>query len=248
VTRSPIALCCAVPALALTALAILAGGPVAPARAATADAGASLSALPGGLLGRTMRFRGVLGAAAAGQTVEVQRLEPDGTWASAASAPVGPDGAFLARWKADAVGQFTMRAIVLTAGGEAQAADAPPQAQLTIFRPARATWYGPGLYGRRTACGLRLTHHLVGVAHRTLPCGTPVTLFNDGKSVTVPVVDRGPFGDGATYDLTQATADQLGMMQTSLIGVMPQPGASLPAAPAPAPAPEAATGGVGYGG
>jgi rare lipoprotein A (peptidoglycan hydrolase) len=75
-----------------------------------------------------------------------------------------------------------------------------------------------------------------------------VTLFNDGKSVTVPVVDRGPFGDGASYDLTQATADQLGITQTSVIGVMPQPGAALPAAPAPAPAPEAATGGVGYGG
>jgi hypothetical protein len=248
VTRPPIAQCCAVAAAALAALAVLAGGPAAPARAATADAGASLSALPGGLLGRTMRFRGMLGAADAGRTVEVERLEPDGTWAPAASAPVGPDGAFLARWKADAVGQFTMRAIVGTAGGDAQAADASPQAQVTIFRPARATWYGPGLYGRRTACGLRLTRRLVGVAHRTLPCGTPVTLFNDGKSVTVPVVDRGPFGDGASYDLTQATADQLGMTQTSVIGVMPQPGAALPAAPAPAPAPEATTGGVGYGG
>jgi rare lipoprotein A len=248
VTRSPIAQCCAVPALAATALAVLASGLAAPARAATADAGPSLSARAGGLLGATMRFRGTLGAAQAGRTVEVQRLQPDGTWAPAASAPAGPDGSFLARWRADAIGQFTMRAIVRAAGGDAQAADAPPQAHVTIFRPARATWYGPGLYGQRTACGPLLTDSLLGVAHRTLPCGTPVTLFYEGRSVTVPVVDRGPFGDGARYDLTQATAEQLGMTQTSVIGVMPQRGASLPAAHAPAPAPEAATGGVGYGG
>jgi hypothetical protein len=248
VTRSPIAQCCAVPALAVSALALLASGPIAPARAATADAGPSLAARTGGLLGSTMRFRGTLGAAQAGRTVEVQRLQPDGTWAPAASAPVGPDGAFLARWRADAIGQFTMRAVVSPAGGDAQAAAAPPQAQVTIFRPARATWYGPGLYGRRTACGALLTDRLLGVAHRTLPCGTPVTLFNDGRSVTVPVVDRGPFGDGARYDLTQATAEQVGMTQTGIIGVMPQRGASLPADPAPAPAPEAATGGAGYGG
>jgi hypothetical protein len=248
VTRFSLAQCCAVPALAVTALAVLASAPAAPARAATADAGASLSARSGGLLGATMRFRGTVGAAQAGGTVEVQRLQPDGTWAPAASAPVGPDGAFLARWRADAIGQFTMRAIVRPAGGDAPAGDAPPQAQVTIFRPARATWYGPGLYGQRTACGVTLTHGLVGVAHRTLPCGTPVTLFHEGRSITVPVIDRGPFADGIRYDLTQATAEQLGMTQTTVIGVMPQPGASLPAAPAPAPAPEAATGGVGYGG
>jgi rare lipoprotein A len=237
-----------VPALAVTALAVLASGLATPARAATADAGPSLSARSGGLLGRTMRFRGTLGVAQAGRTVEVQRLQPDGAWAPAASAPVGPDGAFLARWRADAIGQLTMRAIVRPAGGDAQAADAPPQAQVTIFRPARATWYGPGLYGRRTACGLRLTDGLLGVAHRSLPCGTPVTLFQEGRSVTVPVVDRGPFAEGVRYDLTQAAAEQLGMTQTSTIGVMPQRGASLPATPAPAPAPEAATGGLGYGG
>ncbi|MCW3047837.1 MAG: hypothetical protein JWO74_2121 [Solirubrobacterales bacterium] len=247
-TRFPIAQCCAVPALAVTALALLASGPAVPARAATADTGPALLARTGGLLGATMRFRGTLGAAHAGQTVEVDRLQPDGTWAPAASAPAGPDGSFLARWRADAVGQFTMRAIVRPAGGDAQAAGAPPQAQVTIFRPARATWYGPGLYGRRTACGSVLTDRLLGVAHRTLPCGTPVTLFHDGRSVTVPVVDRGPFGDGASYDLTQATAEQLGLTQTSTIGAMPQHGTSSPPAPAPAPAPEAATGGAGYGG
>jgi len=78
------------------------------------------------------------------------------------------------------------------------------------MRPRTATYYGPGLYGKRTACGQRLTRHLHGVAHRTLPCGAAVTLFLDGRFVTTHVVDRGPFVKGITFDLTTATARQLG--------------------------------------
>ena len=40
------------------------------------------------------------------------------------------------------------------------------------------SWYGPGLYGNGTACGQKLTKGLVGVAHRTLPCGTKVEFRN----------------------------------------------------------------------
>jgi peptidoglycan hydrolase-like protein with peptidoglycan-binding domain len=78
------------------------------------------------------------------------------------------------------------------------------------MRPRTATFYGPGLYGRRTACGQRLTPHLHGVAHRSLPCGAAVTLFHDGRFVTARVVDRGPFVKGITFDLTAATARDLG--------------------------------------
>jgi len=68
-----------------------------------------------------------------------------------------------------------------------------------------ASWYGPGFYGNRTACGLTYTPELLGVAHRTLPCGTLVTLAFRGKSVTVPVIDRGPFIAGRSLDLSNAT-------------------------------------------
>src|SRR5947208_1435470 len=81
----------------------------------------------------------------------------------------------------------------------------PPAAQVTVFKPARATWYGPGFYGHRLACGGRLTTRTLGVAHRHLPCGTPVRVFYGGRSLVVPVVDRGPFANGASYDLTAAT-------------------------------------------
>ena len=52
------------------------------------------------------------------------------------------------------------------------------------------SWYGPGLYGNGTACGQKLTKVLVGVAHRTLPCGTLVTFRYKGVTLTVPVIDR----------------------------------------------------------
>ena len=77
-----------------------------------------------------------------------------------------------------------------------------------------ASWYGPGLYGNPTACGQRLTTSLHGVAHRRLPCGTRVTLAHNGRFVTVPVVDRGPYVDGLTFDLTYATARTLGFSGT----------------------------------
>lgn len=71
-----------------------------------------------------------------------------------------------------------------------------------------ATWYGPGFFGHRTACGQTLTQRTWGIAHRTLPCGTLVTLVHHGRRVTVPVIDRGPYS-GATVDLTARTKTYL---------------------------------------
>jgi hypothetical protein len=65
------------------------------------------------------------------------------------------------------------------------------------------SWYGPGFYGNGTACGQKLTKELVGVAHRTLPCGTMVTFRYNGKSVSAPVIDRGPYVGGRTWDLSK---------------------------------------------
>jgi hypothetical protein len=88
-------------------------------------------------------------------------------------------------------------------------------ALLRLMRLARATWYGPGLYGNRTACGGRLRRATLGVAHRNLPCGTPVTFYHRGRFVTLRVIDRGPFARGVSWDLTAAAARSIGMTQTS---------------------------------
>jgi hypothetical protein len=90
--------------------------------------------------------------------------------------------------------------------GEAQASDGIAFAPM---RWAGATWYGPGLYGRHTACGQVLGPHTVGVAHRSLPCGTTVKLAYHGHSIVTQVIDRGPYSRGNSWDLTLAAARAL---------------------------------------
>ena len=86
-----------------------------------------------------------------------------------------------------------------------------------VFRPAAASWYGPGLYGERTACGRTLTTSTMGVANKTMPCGTKVTLRYRGREVTVPVIDRGPYAGNREYDLTAATKAKLGFPRTGTV-------------------------------
>jgi rare lipoprotein A (peptidoglycan hydrolase) len=81
----------------------------------------------------------------------------------------------------------------------------PPTAGIVI-----ASWYGPGFYGNRTACGQRYTPEIVGVAHRSLRCGTLVVLEYRGRTLTVPVIDRGPYVAGRTLDLSNATHIAIG--------------------------------------
>lgn len=85
------------------------------------------------------------------------------------------------------------------------------------FLSAQASWYGPGLYGNGTACGQRYTEQIEGVAHKTLPCGTMVTFRHNGREVTVPVIDRGPFTKGRMWDLSAATCRALGHCFTGQI-------------------------------
>ncbi|HYZ30381.1 MAG TPA: septal ring lytic transglycosylase RlpA family protein [Thermoleophilaceae bacterium] len=99
--------------------------------------------------------------------------------------------------------------------------DSSQQALAADYKPAKASWYGPGLYGNRLACGGRLTRQTLGVAHKRLPCGTPVALRYRGRTVVVPVVDRGPYASGVSYDLTEATARKLGMVRTARVAAAP---------------------------
>jgi len=78
-----------------------------------------------------------------------------------------------------------------------------------------ATWFGPGFFGKRTACGQTLTPGVVGVANRSLPCGTLVKVSYRGRTLTVPVLDRGPYSHiGANWDLTAGAAQALGITET----------------------------------
>jgi rare lipoprotein A (peptidoglycan hydrolase) len=83
-----------------------------------------------------------------------------------------------------------------------------PQAAVVVLPTwhfdGNVSWYGPGFYGKRTACGHAYTEEIIGVAHRSLPCGTKVTFKNpeNGRVVTAPVIDRGPYVAGRTWDLS----------------------------------------------
>ncbi|MFN8161041.1 MAG: peptidoglycan-binding protein [Solirubrobacterales bacterium] len=78
------------------------------------------------------------------------------------------------------------------------------------MKRAGATWYGPGLYGNHTACGQVLHRDTIGVAHRTLPCGTPVTFAYHGHYAIAVVIDRGPYSKGNDWDLTNGLRELLG--------------------------------------
>jgi rare lipoprotein A len=106
---------------------------------------------------------------------------------------------------------------VADSGGAAAPGGSAP-ATTTIHTTGVATWFGPGFYGKQTACGQTLTPGVVGVANRTLPCGTLVKVTYKGHSVTVPVLDRGPYSHGADWDLTAGAAAALGVTETVRIG------------------------------
>jgi rare lipoprotein A len=78
------------------------------------------------------------------------------------------------------------------------------------MRSAGATWYGPGLYGNHTACGETLRPGTIGVAHKTLPCGTTIKLVYHGHALVTQVIDRGPYSVGNSFDLTNGARLALG--------------------------------------
>jgi rare lipoprotein A len=117
-------------------------------------------------------------------------------------------GVFSLRWDAGAPGNYRVR--VYGVHDRRSSGSVSPARRLTAFRYAGASYYGPGLYGNGVACGGTLLPDTLGVAHKTLPCGTRVKLRYRGRSITVPVIDRGPYVAGRDYDLTEATRDRLG--------------------------------------
>ncbi|HKH18247.1 MAG TPA: septal ring lytic transglycosylase RlpA family protein [Solirubrobacteraceae bacterium] len=157
--------------------------------------------------GRRAAVAGRLAPAVPGQAVALQ-LKRGRSWST------------INRDRADAAGRYELRRRFRRTGSAPVRVrvDGAPGVlsgerrigRLNVYRLARASWYGPGLYGNRTGCGGTLAAGRLGVAHRSLPCGTMVTFRHGGRSVRVPVIDRGPYVGGREYDLTAATARRLG--------------------------------------
>ncbi len=100
-----------------------------------------------------------------------------------------------------------------TGGASTLPASGAQEGRGIAFAPMRwagATWYGPGFYGSRTACGQVLRPGTIGVAHRNLPCGTTVKFLFRGRQIVTTVIDRGPYGGEHSWDLTNGARQLLG--------------------------------------
>ncbi|HET7053472.1 MAG TPA: septal ring lytic transglycosylase RlpA family protein [Solirubrobacterales bacterium] len=102
--------------------------------------------------------------------------------------------------------------------GVASEAEAGSGIAFTALRWAGATWYGPGLYGSRTACGEVLRPHTIGVAHRNLPCGATVKFVYRGRAIVTQVIDRGPYSHGNAWDLTNGARRALHFNGSGRVG------------------------------
>lgn len=217
---------CAALALPTSPAAADTGGMAAPSPDASSepvDPEFTLTARRGVYLGRALRVRGSSPQAAA-REVRIEWLDPAGAWQLATVVQADANGAFVATWEPGHVGRFALRAVLGSGGAstsQAGAARASVSREVTVYRPTRASWYGPGFFGRRTACGMTLTRRTQGVAHRMLPCGTRVAVSMGGRSAVVRVIDRGPFVRGVDWDLTYATAQRIGLEHTRRIGAAP---------------------------
>jgi rare lipoprotein A len=183
-------------------------------------AGGSLKAGRAALLGRWQRVAGTLEGAGSGQDVLLQRSDGRSGWVTVARASTGSRGGFGARWRPDRIGRFTLRAVPAGGAAVASTTDAMPTTPTTVYSAALATQYGRGSYGTRTACGTILRPGTIGVAHRTLPCGTLVEFYYRGATIKAPVIDRGPYANGAIWDLTDAAARVLRFDGLSYVGAM----------------------------
>ena len=77
----------------------------------------------------------------------------------------------------------------------------------------KASWYGPGFHGKKTASGQVFNQHALTAAHPHLPLGSRVKVTNlkNGKEVEVTINDRGPHKAGRIIDLSRAAAKKIAM-------------------------------------
>jgi rare lipoprotein A len=167
------------------------------------------------LAGRRVVVRGALRPAGSGRAVSLQVGQTGGGWTTVDHARTDHRGRYVLAWRASHTG--TMRLRVHFGGTRELQSDRRLGGTARVYRRAVASWYGPGFYGQHLACGGTLTAGMLGVAHKSLPCGTKVTLHYRGRTVRVPVIDRGPYVGGREFDLTAATKQRLGFGSTGTV-------------------------------
>jgi rare lipoprotein A (peptidoglycan hydrolase) len=198
------------PALAAMTVAALGAPAVAPAEAQTPPNAATIKLKTSHhvLAGKNVKVRGLF-EGSPGRRLFVQRTVGKG-WRTVGKTLTETDGSFRTKFPGRNLGVMKIR-VVTRDGAQSEVRRA------TVYRRVFASYYGPGLYGNRLACGGTLTPRTVGVAHKSMPCGTKVRLRHRGRTVTTRVIDRGPYVGGRTYDLTEATKRKLGFGSTGTV-------------------------------
>ncbi|HYV16002.1 MAG TPA: septal ring lytic transglycosylase RlpA family protein [Conexibacter sp.] len=163
-------------------------------------------------MGVPIHVRGVLFPRRRGRQVVVEAGK-HGRWKPLAHALTRANGHFDVRLAVNTLSSVRLR--VHFSGDRRADGDRARAGTLQTFRSSLASWYA--LYGGALACGGTLGYDTLGVANKTLPCGTRVTLRYHGRQVTVPVIDRGPYVGGREWDLTGATARRLGFGGTGVV-------------------------------
>ena len=161
------------------------------------------------MAGQSVKVKGTVKPAVGGQQVVVHVPGKDKV------TKTGPGGKFSVKFGVGGPGQYKVSASAH--GTDTTAASESKTVKVTAYRAAQASWYGPGLYGNGLACGGTLTPSTIGVAHKSLPCGTKLTLRYHGNTVEVQVIDRGPYVGGREFDLTAATKQKLGFPSTGTV-------------------------------
>jgi len=143
-------------------------------------------------------------------------------WHTASRTTTGPRGGFKTSFRPHGLGRYRMRVRLVGPVASDAAASVKKSAihtrgKVTVYRQTFASWYGPGFMGGRTACGGTLSAGTLGVANRTLPCGSRVTFRYHGHTVTARVVDRGPYVGGREWDLTPAVKARLHFPSTGTV-------------------------------
>ena len=163
------------------------------------------------LVGRRVSVHGALHSVTAPGVVALQQHRSHG-WVTVGRAQTRGSGRYGLGFRPARPGSIALRVRYTGARGGAPVVDALPV--VNVYRLAGASWYGPG---GSLACGGTLTSATLGVAHKTLPCGTMVRLHLGNRTVRVPVIDRGPYVSGREFDLTPATKHALGFGDVGLV-------------------------------
>jgi rare lipoprotein A len=173
------------------------------------------------LEGSRTTFHGYMKPKDKGRVVWIEaRWRGSHGWRIVAKDKTGSSGRFRDHWEPPHVGHYSVRAVLTGSDAEPRRA----KGGLTVYRASEASYYGPGFWGGRTACGQTLEPDTIGVAHKTLPCGTKVRFYYNGHTVTAPVIDRGPYSASREWDLTEATKDRLHFPSTGTVWSAPEGG------------------------